>query len=69
MRLVEILALCVLVALAAVTAAGAKVKITKIYYNSPGRDNGSDQHGAERTLSALCQLLDQPPPRGSGPAG
>jgi hypothetical protein len=42
MRLVAILALCVLVALAAVTAAGAKVKITKIYYNSPGRDNGSD---------------------------
>jgi hypothetical protein len=43
MRRAVITALCLLIALCVVSSAGAKVRITKIYYNSPGKDNGSDE--------------------------
>src|SRR5215213_5245592 len=49
MRATSIATACVLVALLAVTAAGAKIRIAKIVYNPPGADTGSNRSlNAER---------------------
>jgi hypothetical protein len=42
MRRMVIGALCLLVALSVATTAGAKIRITKIQYNPPGKDTGSN---------------------------
>jgi hypothetical protein len=72
MRRFAIVLQCVLVALAAATAAGAKVRITKIYYNSPGKDNGSnDSLNSEwvmiKNISTRKKKIQLEDPRRTGP--